>query len=297
MKTLFIYCLLALPLLCQAQSDAAQLRKGNEAYGKGEYDIAEQYYQRAAGGKYAPQAAFNTAAAQYQRQQYEQAAQLFEQTAQSLPPEQRANAHYNAGNALLKAGKLDESIAAYKNALRQNPNNADAKYNLAYAQKMKKQQQQQNQDQQNQDQQDQNKEGQDQQQGKDGQNSQDQQQQNQDQQNQNKEEQDQQQQGKDGQNQQNQNKEGQDQQQQGKDGQDQQNQNKEGQSQQQQGKEGQNSQDPNGEMMPNSQIKRLSKQEAARLLEAMRLEELKVQQRVKQKQAQGKVPQRGGKDW
>ena len=291
MKTLFIYCLLALPLLCQAQSDAAQLRKGNEAYGKGEYDIAEQYYQRAAGGEYAPQAAFNTAAAQYQRQQYEQAAQLFEQTAQSLPPEQRANAHYNAGNALLKAGKLDESIAAYKNALRQNPNNADAKYNLAYAQKMKKQQQQ-NQDQQdqNQDQQDQNKEGQDQQQGKDGQDSQDQQQQNQDRQNQNKEGQDQQQQSKDGQNQQDQNKEGQDQQQQGEDGQN-------PQDQQQQGKEGQNPQDPNGEMMPNSQIKRLSKQEAARLLEAMRLEELKVQQRVKQKQAEGKATPRGGKDW
>jgi len=65
---------------------------------------------------------------------------------------------YNLGNSLLKANKLKESIDAYKGSLRLDPKNPEAKYNLAYAQDLLRQQQQQQQQQnQNQKQQQNNK--------------------------------------------------------------------------------------------------------------------------------------------
>jgi len=64
---------------------------------------------------------------------------------------------YNLGNSLLKANKLEESIDAYKGSLRLDPKNPEAKYNLAYAQDLLRQQQQQQQQKQNQQQQQNNK--------------------------------------------------------------------------------------------------------------------------------------------
>ena len=146
---------------------------------------------------------FNLADAIYKQQRFDEAAGKFEELAEKMEtPEEKARAYHNMGNSQLMNQKIDESIETYKKALRENPNDLDTKYNLAYAQLLKKkqeqqqQQQQQNQDQnkdqdkQDQDKQDQNKDQQDQ--NKDQQNKD---QQNQDQQNQqNKEEQQQQQQ-------------------------------------------------------------------------------------------------------
>ena len=128
------------------------------------------------------------ASAQYRAGNYEEAAKIFAQS-------KTAEAHYNRGNALAKANKLQESIKAYDEALKLNPELEDAKQNRSLVEEALKQQQQQNQDQQgeNQDKQDQqNQDKEDQQnsdQQSDQQDSNDQQQQdqqqNQDQQNQN----------------------------------------------------------------------------------------------------------------
>jgi Ca-activated chloride channel family protein len=89
-----------------------------------------------------------------------------------------SDAIYNRGNALAKAGKLDEAIAAYEEALIQDPTMSDAERNKKILEDLKEQQeQQQNQDQsgegdkQNQDQQSQSsdQENQDNQKGQDGQ--------------------------------------------------------------------------------------------------------------------------------
>lgn len=100
--------------------------------------------------------------AQYRAGDYEAAAQSFAQS-------DTAQAHYNRGNALAKAGKLDEAIKAYDEALRRQPDFEDAEANRALVEALKQQQeQQQQQDQQNQ--------GDDNQEQQDGENSQDQQQ-------------------------------------------------------------------------------------------------------------------------
>ena len=89
-------------------------------------------------------------------------------------------AHYNASISALVEGDAQEAIERAKQTLRLNPNNDDARHNLALAQRM--QQQQHDQEQQDQEQQDQEQQNQDQQdQEQQGQETQDQQEQGQEQ--------------------------------------------------------------------------------------------------------------------
>lgn len=95
------------------------------------------------------------ASAQYRAGDYENAAQNFARF-------DTADAHYNRGNALAKAGKLPESVKAYDEALKKQPDMEDARKNRAVVEELIKQQQEQqeqnqeqNSDQQNKDQQDQ----------------------------------------------------------------------------------------------------------------------------------------------
>lgn len=82
------------------------------------------------------------ASAQYRAGNYEEAAQNFSQL-------DTADGHYNRGNALAKAGKLPEALKAYDQALKIQPDMADAKKNRKLVEDLIKQQQQ---NQQNQDQ-------------------------------------------------------------------------------------------------------------------------------------------------
>ena len=69
----------------------------------------------------------------------------FEQSAAALAGAAGANAAYNQGNALAKAGKLEEALEAYDRALAQQPDMADARFNRNLVEQLLKQQQQQNQ--------------------------------------------------------------------------------------------------------------------------------------------------------
>ncbi len=137
---------------------------------------------------------FNLADAVYKQKRFDEAAGKFADLAEKMTtPEEKARALHNMGNSELMNNKIDESIETYKKALRQNPTDLDTKYNLAYAQLLKKKQEeeQKKQDQnKDQDKQDQNKDNQDQ--NKDQQDKQNQDQ-NKDQQNQDQDQQQQQQ--------------------------------------------------------------------------------------------------------
>lgn len=125
---------------------------------------------------------FNLADAIYKQGRFDEAAGKFGELGEKMEtPVEKARAYHNMGNSQLMNSKVDESIESYKKALRQNPTDLETKYNLAYAQLLKKMQEQQkqnqdqNQDKQDQDKQDQNKDQQDQnkdQQNKDQQNQQ-----------------------------------------------------------------------------------------------------------------------------
>ncbi len=77
--------------------------------------------------------------AQYRKGDYEQAAQTFSQF-------DDAESHYNRANALAKAGKLQEAIKAYNEALKQQPEHEDAQFNRKLVESLLKQQTAQNQE-------------------------------------------------------------------------------------------------------------------------------------------------------
>lgn len=151
-----------LPQFSLAQSDKKLIREGNKEFNKGNYNEAEINYRKALDKNPTKHnAQFNLGDALYEQEDYEKAAEVFAgSNMATISDFHKSNTAYNLGNSFLKAGKLNESIAAYKQALKFNPENHEARYNLEYAkQKQQQKQQEQNQDQNKdqQDQQDQNK--------------------------------------------------------------------------------------------------------------------------------------------
>jgi tetratricopeptide (TPR) repeat protein len=159
-----------------AQADKKFIREGNREYDKEKFSESEISYRRAIDkNKESSDAVFNTGDALYKQKKFEEAGKQFiENHNMNEDKKKKSSSLYNLGNSLLMANKVQESIDAYKGSLKLNPKNPEAKYNLAYAQDLLKQQEQQKQ-QQNQDKQDQNKDQQDKKdQNKEDQNKQDQ---------------------------------------------------------------------------------------------------------------------------
>lgn len=275
-KSLLKYSLvLALVLLlggnAMAQKERKQIRKGNKEYylainDTGAVDTivmqnAEVRYRKALDENInSYEAGFNLGNSLYKQQKFDEAAEQYELlVTKSDDKKQLGEAYYNLGNAQLGGGKLEESIATYKQSLRMNPSDTAAKYNLAVAQKLleeAEQQQQQQQQDQNQDQQDQDQQDQDQQENQD--------QENQDQQQQDQEQQEQQQ------------KEEQEKQ------------------EQQQAEEG--DEEKEEEQMQQAQKDEISKEDAERMLKALQMEEKKVLQKL-QDQKSKQRPKKLEKDW
>ena len=136
--------LLFLVICAHAQNPNKLIRQGNNAYADSSYTSAEESYRDAlAANQDAFNAAFNLADAIYKQENYSEASTLFQGlTEKAESKEEKAMAYHNLGNSLLQEGKIEESIEAYKNALRNNPSDKDTKHNLAYAQRMKQEQEQ-----------------------------------------------------------------------------------------------------------------------------------------------------------
>jgi Ca-activated chloride channel homolog len=189
-KLVIVILLFSVALLSNAQNERRFVRQGNRFYLEGLKDTtrldttsfsrAETEYRRALEKRPNDQNwNFNLSNSQYKQMRFEESAAAFKQLAdQANTPEERARALHNLGNSLLFQQKIDESIDAYKEALRNNPSDLDTKYNLAYAQMLKNQpeDQQQNQDQNKDQQQDKQDQQQEQNQNQDQQDQQDQQQ-------------------------------------------------------------------------------------------------------------------------
>lgn len=111
------------------------IRQGNRQFERENYVEADVAYRRALEKNPASyEANFNLSDAIYKQGQYEDAAAKFGQLATASPtPEASAAAYYNQGNAFFQQKKYQEAVDAYKNALRMNPGDEQAKFNYAYA--------------------------------------------------------------------------------------------------------------------------------------------------------------------
>ena len=173
-KIIFIYSLVMIAMSAFAQKERKYIRQGNKEFENANFENSEVSYRKAVDleEEKTHEPAFNVGDALYKQEKYEDAIEQFNSlTDVEVSKQEKAKIYHNIGNSLLQSNKLQESIKAYKNALRNNPNDMETKYNLAYAQKKleeQEQQQDQNQDQ-NKDNQDQNKDQQDQDKNKDNQ--------------------------------------------------------------------------------------------------------------------------------
>jgi Ca-activated chloride channel family protein len=167
-STIYISVLLVISLSSvKAQTADALIRQGNRFYDKQDYEQSLSNYNKAlkkSPGN--PNANFNQGDALFRKNDYEKSAASYDDVLQSKADEKiRQNAYYNKGVAMIKQKKLDESIDAWKNALRLNASDSDARENLVKALMEKKKQDQQQQQQNKKDQKDkkQDKQKQDQQ--------------------------------------------------------------------------------------------------------------------------------------
>ncbi len=144
---LILTVLLLSPFYSFAQGDKKFIKEGNKAYLNKKYSEAEKNYSRAINkNKGSYNGSFNLGDAYYKQGKYEEAAEQFQSlTHRATSKDTLSKAYHNLGNALMKSKKYQEGLDAYKNSLKNNPNDEETRYNCAYAQQMLKQQQQQQQ--------------------------------------------------------------------------------------------------------------------------------------------------------
>ena len=144
--------------ICFAQSERKSVRRGNRQFKKEQYAGAEIDYKKAlVADSTSVTADYNLGNNYYRMENYPEADRYYKAGIDSLAKGSHgADAFHNMGNSQLKQRNWQAAIEAYKNALRNNPNDDETRYNLVLCKHMKKKQdEKQKQNQQNQD--DQNK--------------------------------------------------------------------------------------------------------------------------------------------
>lgn len=167
-----IIILLALSLSACGSSVERTLDSGNKSFSEQAYDQALETYTQAM--ELAPTLAepvYNLANTLYRMEAFEQTGQLMGQALELASEELAQSGFYNLGNNFFQQQQMDGAIESYKESLRLNPDDLDAKYNLELAMQQQEEQEQEQQQDQNQsgedqqDQQDQEQSGEDQQEG------------------------------------------------------------------------------------------------------------------------------------
>jgi tetratricopeptide (TPR) repeat protein len=145
-----------LPAWVSAQDENAAIREGNKLYKERQYEQALPAYQKAIEqNSNSSTARYNLANARFRTGNLPDAEKSFDELIEKTNEKNyKEKGYYNKGVTLTKQKKLLESIEAYKNALKLDPTDEDARFNLQKAlTELKKQQQPQEQKQQQQKQQ------------------------------------------------------------------------------------------------------------------------------------------------
>ena len=171
MRGIAKYIVLALVLFVCGEVSAQQMkerglvRSGNRQFKREQFEKSVDSYQRALQhDSTCFEAKYDLASALYRTERYDKA----EKTLLSIANDttrtelERGEVAYNLGNTQFAQQKYKEALSSYRQAMRCNPNDEDAKFNYAFTKRLIQQQEQQ---QQNQDKyQDQNKDNKDNQQ-------------------------------------------------------------------------------------------------------------------------------------
>ncbi len=110
---------------------------GNSAYENGDFEAAEESFSKAekiVPGD--PRAMHNLGASAYRREKLEDAEARFRAAANSDDNDVASRAWYDLGCTQLKTGNPEEALNAFKEALKTDPRDEDAKVNLEFARQM-----------------------------------------------------------------------------------------------------------------------------------------------------------------
>lgn len=155
MRKLIIFILLLVSNYSHSQNKVELLNKGNERYNSEEFEQSETLYKEALDkdNQYykanlnVGHSLFRQAHILIKQQdslgikKLEEAEKFYNNSVELAENKnQKAESYYNLGNAQLLSQKLEESIESYKKSLRLNPDNINAKKNLALAQYLLKKQ-------------------------------------------------------------------------------------------------------------------------------------------------------------
>ena len=134
--------LLFVAMAVSAQTDRQYIREGNKQFRIGDYAKAEVSYRKAVEkNPKNPQAAFNLGNALMAQKKDSAAIQQFEQSARiETNPVRKSAAYHNMGVICQTHKMYGEAIEAYKNALRNNPNDDETRYNLVLCKHLKNKQ-------------------------------------------------------------------------------------------------------------------------------------------------------------
>lgn len=150
----FTFFLLTISIVSTAQSANAMIRSGNRNYKQKKYDQSQSDYQKALGkSPDNPNAHYNLGNAHFRKNAFDDAVKSYDaglERTQDKTMQQKEL--YNKGVALIRQQKLDESIDAWKNALKLSPDDIDTRENLQKALLEKKKQEKQKQKEEKQDQ-------------------------------------------------------------------------------------------------------------------------------------------------
>ena len=143
-KTVTLLLLLMSVAAAHAQSDRDYVRRGNQQFRAGKFAEAEVDYRKAIERNAKnPQALYNLGNALLAQKKDSAAVEQFQQAAKlETNPRRRANAFHNIGVVCQGHQMFGEAIEAYKESLRNNPDDDETRYNLELCKRQQKQQQQ-----------------------------------------------------------------------------------------------------------------------------------------------------------
>ena len=123
------------PSFGQSEEVEKAIQAGNDFYKQKQYDLAATEYKKALDIEPANnKAKFNLASTLTKQGKQSEAAKAFTEISSATDEtELKSKAYYNTGVIFSQQKRLEESIEAYKDALRQNPDDKEARENLQKA--------------------------------------------------------------------------------------------------------------------------------------------------------------------